>query len=302
MKTNTTGRQNNNFTVAVTGSTGQIGSQIVQGLLARGVRVVALSRGGEKASVLAKAGADVRIGRPDDVTYLAESFRGVDAVFAMTPPNYGAAAFFEEQLRVGKALADAVVGAGVRRVVHLSSIGAELPSGTGVVEGLHHLERRFDALSGVAVRHLRPGFFLENVNFFRATIASMNAIVTPLVPTTPVHFVATRDIANAAVEELLGDATGVRVLLGAETKTMPEFAAALGRALGREVGYVSVPYDAATAAMQGAGMSAEAARRMTELYRAMNDGRVGNVGRTADNTTATTVEAFVKEVAPTFAV
>jgi uncharacterized protein YbjT (DUF2867 family) len=74
-------------------------------------------------------------------------------------------------------------------------LGAEHASGTGVVECLHHLEKKLDALAGVAVVHLRTGFFLENVHFFAATIASMDAIVAPLEASTPVHFVATRDIA-----------------------------------------------------------------------------------------------------------
>lgn len=287
-------------TVAVTGATGQVGSELVRILLEKGVKVRALTRGGEKAAKLATLGADVREGKPDDVAYLMEAFRGADAVFAMSPPNYVAAEFLNEQLRVGQAVIDAVVRAGVKRVVHLSSLGAELPSGNGVVEGLHHLENQWNAKPGVSVRHLRPGFFLENVNFFRATIASMGAIVAPLFGTTPVNFIATRDIAKAAAEELLGMETGVRVLLGAETRTMPELAEALSGALGRPIGFVSVPYAAATAAMQSSGMSAEAARRMTELYAAMNEGRIGSVPRTPANTTATTVEEFLRSVAATF--
>lgn len=287
-------------TVAVTGATGQIGSQLVRRLLEQGVRVRALSRGGVKADELSKRGADVRIGRPDDAAYLEEAFRGVDAVFAMTPPNYGAAHFFDEQVRTGEAMVKAIRRAGVPRVVHLSSLGAEHASGTGVVEGLHHLEKKLDALEGVAVVHLRPGFFLENVHFFAATIASMDAIVAPLEASTPVHFVATRDIAERAARALLGTHTGVEELLGAETKTMPELARLLGDAVGRPIAFVSVPYAAAAGAMEAAGMSAEAARRMTELYAAMNEGRVGAVARSASNTTATTVEAFLRDVAPAF--
>ena len=287
-------------TVAVTGATGQIGTELVRRLLERGVRVRALSRGGAKAEGLDRAGADVRVGKPDDAAYLEEAFRGVDAVFAMTPPNYTAARFFDEQIRTGEAIVDAIRRAGVRRVVHLSSLGAELSSGTGVVEGLHHLEKKLDALEGVDVVHLRPGFFLENVHFFGATIASMDAIVAPLEKTTPVHFVATRDIAVRAVEALLGNAVGVEEILGAETKTMPEFAELLGRAVGRPIAFVSVPYDAAAGAMEASGMSRGAARRMTELYAAMNEGRLGRVERTAKNTSATSVEAFLREVAPAF--
>ncbi len=283
-------------TVAVTGATGQIGAPLVERLLAAGVKVRALTRGGAKANLLSASGAEVRVGTLDDAAFLLESFQGADAVFAMSPPTYGAADFLEAQERVGKAIAHAVEKSGVRRVVNLSSLGAELPTGTGVIEGLHRQEQRLNALRGVEVVHLRPGFFLENVNFFQATIASMDAMVTPLEPTTPVHFVATHDIAKRAAEELLGSGTGVREVLGAETRTMPAFAEAVGRALGRKIAYVSVPYAAATAAMQGAGMSADAARRMTELYAAMNEGRVGgNVVRTEKNTTETTVESFCEQ-------
>jgi uncharacterized protein YbjT (DUF2867 family) len=99
---------------------------------------------------------------------------------------------------------------------------------------------------------------------------------------------------------LLGTHKGVEELLGAEKRTMPELAKLLGDAVGRPISFVSVPDAAAAGAMEAAGMSAEAARRMTELYAAMNEGRVGAVARSVSNTTATTVEAFLRDVAPAF--
>ena len=51
----------------------------------------------------------------------------------------------------------------VPRVVTLSSVGADLPTGTGPILGLRAMEERFNQIPGIHIVHLRPGYFLENV-------------------------------------------------------------------------------------------------------------------------------------------
>ncbi len=56
----------------------------------------------------------------------------------------------------------AIKASGVKKIVNLSSIGAHLPEGTGPIKGLYDVEHTLNALDGVAVKHLRAGFFYNN--------------------------------------------------------------------------------------------------------------------------------------------
>jgi len=82
----------------------------------------------------------------------------------MVPPNFGVPDYREYIGDTGRIYAEAIRAAGVSRVVNLSSLGADLPGGTGPIAGLRDVEEALNALDGVAVRHLRAGFFY--VNFY----------------------------------------------------------------------------------------------------------------------------------------
>ena len=57
--------------------------------------------------------------------------------------------------------------------MNLSSIGAHLAAGSGPIAGLHRQEQRMNALDGLDVLHLRPGYFYENLLAATEFVASM---------------------------------------------------------------------------------------------------------------------------------
>ncbi len=60
--------------------------------------------------------------------------------------------------RIGDSIYKAARQSKVPNVINLSSIGAQLPSGTGPIAGLHRQEERLNQLDA-NVLHLRPTFF-----------------------------------------------------------------------------------------------------------------------------------------------
>jgi uncharacterized protein YbjT (DUF2867 family) len=287
----------------VSAATGQIGRKIALGLLAAGQSVRALTRDAAKAQDLAAAGADVLVGNPEDQRYVERALTGADAFFALLPPHYGADDMRAYQNLVGKAQAAAIAASGVRKVVNLSSVGAQHGEGVGPIKGLHDQEQRLNALAGVDVLHLRPTYFLENILFATATIRGLGLVGTPLRPDVRFPQIATADIAAKAVERLLAldfTAKSVQELLGPSDVTMTEVTAAVAQAIQRpELKYAQFPYDAALEAMAGAGMSRDAATQMVELYRAINDGLFKpERPRTAASTTPTRIETLARELAP----
>ena len=82
----------------------------------------------------------------DDIAFLSSTFTGADAVFCMVPPNYGETDPMAYYRRIGNAYQKAIENAGVKRIVHLSSWGAHLDKGTGMILGSHTVENILNEL------------------------------------------------------------------------------------------------------------------------------------------------------------
>ncbi|CAF1306553.1 unnamed protein product [Rotaria sordida] len=147
----------------VTGASGQVGSAVVDYLLAQSLPVRAVIRSENKAESFRSRHVEVAIADLTDGEALTKSFQGAKVVFAMnstalTSPDLQAAA-----VKVSHALASAIKAAKVERVVVLSSVGAERSSKTGNILTTHTLE---EALKGTApqVVMVRAASFMENWN------------------------------------------------------------------------------------------------------------------------------------------
>lgn len=276
--------------ITVMGATGRVGRQVVAALDGEEVRAV-----GRSAERLAAVGAVPCVGDAGDAAFLTEAFRGADAVFTMLPVDEHEPDHRGAQEAKAAAIATAVRAAGVPYVVALSSLGAELPTGTGFIEGLHAHERHL-AGTGARVLALRPGWFLENAADALPVVEALGCVADSLDPDLALPMVATRDVAAAAARALCTRyRTGPVELLGPRDLTQTEVARVLGTALHRpDLPYVRLPDDEMVAALVGAGFSPDAAARHTGMTAALNSGRISAV-RTAENTTPTGIEDLVGE-------
>ncbi|HMB70326.1 MAG TPA: NAD(P)H-binding protein, partial [bacterium] len=175
--------------VAVTTPTGNIGSVVTDKLLAAGADVTLLVRDPGKVKAFADRGAKAVAGSLDDAEYVTLATRGADCLFWLTPPNYAAPDFRGYQNEVGRCAAAAVKSNGISRVVHLSSLGAHLDSGTGPILGLRDIEGMF-ADTGAHVTNLRPGMFMENHLMSLPTILEAGSVFLPVPGTLRANFIA----------------------------------------------------------------------------------------------------------------
>ncbi|MGQ0810923.1 MAG: NmrA family NAD(P)-binding protein [Nitrospiraceae bacterium] len=74
--------------ILVTGATGQQGGAVARALLANGQKIRVVTRSPEKASLFAKAGAEVVKGDLTNKVDLQSALRGVHGVFAMFMENF----------------------------------------------------------------------------------------------------------------------------------------------------------------------------------------------------------------------
>jgi len=262
--------------IAVVGATGHIGTVLTEELLRKGHEVRALGRDKTKLAALSSKGAKTMAPAFDDAAALAEAFKGADAAFTLIAPSFGEENFSAWQDRSGEALSGAVSQAKLKYVVDLSSVGAQHPSGTGPIAGLHRQEKRLEKLSGVNLLHLRAAYFMENHYWSIPTIKSAGINGSPLKPDLSFSQVATADIGRKAAERLDALDFKGRVVMefgGPRELSLKEATAILGRAIGKpDLAYVQFPYEDAEKAMVGSGMKASVAKLMVEMYRGFNEG------------------------------
>lgn len=286
--------------VTITGATGHIGGAIAERLLSEGHRVRGIGRSREKLASFSERGGEACVGDQSDAVFLTEAFKGADAVFAMIPPNPTAADLRADQRNFANAIKEAVETAGVKRVVALSSLGAEHPSGTGPIAGLHEFEAILKTVPNLGLVALRPTYFMENFLYSIPMIKNAGFNGGFVLAATTLPMIATRDIAAVAAEYLaepVFEGMTVRELLGSKDHTFGEATAVLGAAIGKpDLPYVDLSKEDYKKGLLDAGFSESAADAYIEMEKAFNDGLVKRTSeRNAGNATPTTLEEFARD-------
>jgi uncharacterized protein YbjT (DUF2867 family) len=211
------------MTILVTGATGAVGRHLVDGLIARGASVRALSRKPEEAKL--PSGVDVVAGDLNDSSSLSNRlFHDVEQVFVF-PAEKGVDTFVER-----------AAAAGASRFVVLSSLAAaaEHPRDIGSASYVHHL-----AIEEAVAKHasdwtfLRPGTFANNLLSWVPAIRSGQPIRAPYLDSAqaPIH---EADVADAGVVTLLeqGHSGKSYPLTGPQALTRREQVDAIAAAIG----------------------------------------------------------------------
>ncbi|MBX3191830.1 MAG: NAD(P)H-binding protein [Labilithrix sp.] len=233
--------------IVVTGATGNIGRRVTTELASKGVSVVALARDSAKGAPLEAAGARVAVGSFEDAASLERAFSGADTLVLITAANAHADA------QTSRALA-AAKSAGVRKIVRVSALKADAD---GPTDNTRQHARTEAALKASGLTHviLRPHLFFQNLFASLPTILSEGKIYWG-VGEARMGIVDTRDVADAVVVAATTDRFdgGTFELTGPASVDYHAVAAAIGRALGRDVAYQAVPPEAAAEALRRFGV------------------------------------------------
>lgn len=291
--------------ITVMGATGNTGKKIATALLRTGEKVRALGRSDSKLAELKKLGAEVLIGDMTQAAFLTKAFLGSEAVYTLLPTDRRSVNYRAEQDRQGEATIQAIRESGVRHIVFLSSLGAELNEGTGLIAGLHAQEERLTQLSDTHILLLRPGSFYENFYDSLGLITHQGINGDSVAPDLAIPMVATRDIADVAAKALAArrwEGVVVRELLGPRDLTYAEATRILGEHIGKpDLRYVQFSYADMLRALLEGGLSESFASLYVAMTQAFNEEIVKpREGRTPENSTPTRFEDFVGELAQAY--
>lgn len=152
--------------ITLTGSLGNISKPLTIELIRGGHQVTVISSKQEKKKEIEALGARAAIGSIEDIKFLTAAFTGADAVYCMLPVFDFSVDIMDETRRLISNYRTAILASGVKKVVHLSSIGAHTDRGNGTLAFHHLAETMFRELpADVIIKHMRPVGFYTNMEY-----------------------------------------------------------------------------------------------------------------------------------------
>ena len=275
--------------IAVVGATGMQGGGLVRAILAdpaSGLTVRALTRDvhSDKAKELARLGAEVVAADVHDVESLKRAFAGASGAFCVT--FFWAHLSPEKEYAEAEAMAKAAKAAGVRHVIWstLEDTRRWVPLSDNRMPTLmgKYKVPHFDAKGeadqvfkqlGVPATFLLTSFYWDNLIYFGMGPKpgpDETLVFTLAMGEARLPGIAAEDIGKCALgifkkrDAYLGKTVGI----AGEHLTGSQMAAALSKALGREVKPLVLPLDAMVPTLTQYGFSANVAG----LYREMTEG------------------------------
>jgi len=276
--------------IAIIGITGRIGGHLADNLLASKIAVRGVVRDNSKVAALSAKGCSTAVAELTDVSALTKAFEGAEGVFIMLPPVYDPLPGFDEAYKYATAMRDAVRQAGVKKVVYLSTVGAQAKE-TNLLSQHTIGETIFGELD-IPVTFLRPAWFLENIAWDIPSARDSGVINSFLHPLDKEFaMVATADIGQLASRLIQESWKGHRVVeIEGPTRISPDaIGKILSAILGRPVKVQSVPRDTWTTLFKGQGMKNPGPR--IGMLDGFNEGWIDFTTQETDGTRKGTITA-----------
>jgi NAD(P)H dehydrogenase (quinone) len=238
--------------IAVTGANGGFGRAAIASLLRRVPKesIVALVRDPAKAADL---GVAVRQADYDHPHTLAKALAGVDRLLLISGTDVG------QRIRQHSNVVAAAQEAGVKFVAYTSILHAD--NGPQPLAAEHQATEKELRESGIPSAFLRNGWYFENYAGSIGGAVHTGAVVGSA-GNGRVSAAPRGDYAEAAAIVVSAEkpASATYELAGDNAFTMPEFAAEIGRQLGRPITYSDLPVDAYAKVLESIGLPPPAAK------------------------------------------
>src|SRR5258706_2946062 len=176
----------------ITGSTGNVGSEVVQQLAKAGHKVRALVRDAKEASGLFPTTVDIVVGDLDNIDSLVNAIKGVETIYLLAPLT-------PSLVKHDANVIDAAKRSKVKHVVKHSLLGAQYEAIT--LGRWHRTGEKTLESSGLSWTHLRASGFFTNTLGWAQMIKSGGTVYFPA-GDGRIGLGDPRDIAAVAVKAL----------------------------------------------------------------------------------------------------
>ena len=269
--------------IVITGSIGTIGKPLTKELVQKGHSVTVITSKLERQAPIEALGAKAAIGSFHDVDFLINTFNGADIVYLMEAWE-GIGSIFDKDVdfvaafeRIGNNYKKAVEQSGVKRVVHLSSIGAHTDQGTGSLYLHNKVENILKQLPpDVSIKFMRPVGFYTNLYRSIDSIKTQHTIRQSYGGDQKEPWVSPLDIAATIAQEIDKPFAGRSVHYLASDEVSPnEVAQIVGEAIGcPDLTWTVMSDEQMLADMLKAGMNEWIAQGFVAMQAAQRSGRL----------------------------
>lgn len=280
--------------IVVTTPAGNVGSRAARLLIQAGVRPTLLARHPAKLDRATSEQADVVEADLTDADAVVRATRDTDALLWVHPrtedPSADPVAWYA---RLGANAARAVIENGIGRTVFVSSIGAEMRSGAGEIDGLARTEELFDA-TGATVLYLRCGMFFTNllweVDSIRQGVLKASMALDYAQP-----WVDPRDIGEIAAARLLSagwSGRHIQAVHGPEDLTLSRVAEIVSEVTGHQVRAETISVDTVRRSLRSAGFGEKQVEGIAGMSAVTREDFSAEDGRSILTTTPTSLAAW----------
>jgi len=163
----------------ITTPTGHTGSHVLRAALAAAEPIRVLVRDATRLDPAAQSHCEVVEGDLRDAAILRRAMDGVDGVFFCVPQSADPDDVGAYYRSFADPFVHAARAAGIRRVVYISGGDGAGSGGRGPGLALSRVEQAINA-TGIAARHVRCGYFMENLSYQVQPIARAGLFALPI--------------------------------------------------------------------------------------------------------------------------
>jgi uncharacterized protein YbjT (DUF2867 family) len=280
--------------IVVTTPTGNVGSRVARLLVQAGVRPTLLARHPARLERALSQEAEVVETDLSDADAVVRATRDADALLWVAPrtadPSADPVAW---NARLGANAARAVTENGIGRTVFLSSIGAEMRSGAGEIDGLARTEELLDA-TGATVLHLRCGYFFTNLLGQLDSIRE-GVLKAPMAVDYAQPWVDPRDIGEIAAARLLSagwSGRHVQAVHGPEDLTLSGVAEIISEVTGHRVRAETISQETLRHLLRSSGLGERQVEGIAGMSAVTREDFSAEDKRSIRTTTPTTLAAW----------
>ena len=265
-------------TILITGSTGSLGSEIIDHLIKKETsqKIIGLARDKSKAENLTEKGAEVRIGDYDYPDSLVEAFSGVDKLFFTSASEIG------NRVQQHKNVFEAAKKAGVGHIIYTSfqrETNTE-ESPIWMIAESHVQTEKWIKESGITFTILRNNLYMDFVPMFIGDKVVEQGMVYIPAGDGKLACVLRSDMAEASANILAGEGHENRTytFANSENYSFSDVAEIISDISEKEINYISPEVEEYKSTMKDAGVPEEAIGMTVGFALAIEQGEISDPG------------------------
>ncbi|PSL32045.1 NmrA family NAD(P)-binding protein [Chitinophaga ginsengisoli] len=283
----------------ILGASGQVGSAIVNQLIKNGEQVKGVVRDEKKAGKLKKSGAAVAIADVSDLPSLVAALQDGSTLFALTPESGHERNVIGETKDILENYRKALASSPIKKVVGLSSVGAQFETGTGNLMMSYLLEHAF---TGMPIKQIfiRPAYYFSNWMMHLGSVVEKGILPTFFPPDLSIPMVSPQEVATYVANVIQKEEEDGKIFeLTGTAYSSKDVAKAFSDALGKEVKAVETPREQWESTLHEIGFTPDAIRNFIEMTDVVISGKVKpEKNGTVQAKLKTTLKDYVQEHVP----